>query len=108
LIVLALVPLHTYAGESSLPSSLQGAKNLIQQVDGPAFQSLFEKTSLKISSSPLAPLARYQPEGRVIEFGADTKRYQDEYVYITSITDRMDRPSFEQYLTVLVCAQPCE
>ncbi len=102
MIVLALVPLHTYAGESSLPSSLQGAKNLIQKVDGPAFQSLFEKTSLKISLSPLAPLARYQPQGKTIEFGANTKRYQDEYVYITSIMDRMDRPSFEQYLTVLV------
>lgn len=102
MIVLALVPLGAYAGESSLPSSLQGAKTLIQQVDAPAFQSLFEETSLKISSSPLAPLARYQPEGKVIEFGANTKRYQDEYVYITSIMDRIDRPSFEQYLTVLV------
>ncbi len=102
LIALVLLPFFAYAGESPLPSSLQGAKVLIQQVDGPAFQSLFEKTSLKISSSPLAPLARYQPEGKIIEFGANTKRYQDEYVYITSIMDRIDRPSFEQYLTVLV------
>jgi hypothetical protein len=102
LTVLALFPLRAYAGESPLPSSLQGAKTLIQQVDGPAFQSLFEKTLLKISSSPLAPLARYQPEGKIIEFGANTKRYQDEYVYITSIMERADRPNFEQYLTVLV------
>ena len=102
MIVLGLLPLLAYAGESPLPSSLQGAKTLIQQVDALAFQPLFEKTSLRISSSPFAPLARYQPQGKIIEFGANTKRYQDEYVYITSIMDRIDRPSFEQYLTVLV------
>lgn len=90
-----------YAAESPLPPALQEAKTLIQQVDGPAFQALFEKTQLKINPSPYAPLARYQPQGKVIEFGADTKRYQDEYVYITSIMERTDRPSFEQYLTVL-------
>lgn len=88
-----------------LPTHIKAAKELLERAYPKIAAELFAATELKIAHENTAPLARYRPvmgrEGRsVIEFGNDLKRYHDDYVIITSIIPREERPDLDQYLAV--------
>ncbi len=85
---------------------IQASRVLIGQADPGKFDTFFAETTPKLIDGPKAPLARYNPVSDevprgIVEFGHDLHRYKSEYTYATVTIPKPDRPSFEQYLTVL-------
>lgn len=85
---------------------IQSSRLLIEQADPRKFDTFFAETKPKLIDGPKAPLARYNPVSDaiprgIVEFGHDLHRYKNEYTYATVTIPKSNRPSFEQYLTVL-------
>lgn len=85
---------------------ISSSRQLLDHVAPGEFDSLYNQTKAFLTDGPGAPLARYRPgsdpqQPDRIEFGHDLPRYRREYTLATLVIPKPDRPSFEQYMTVL-------
>lgn len=101
---LAVLPQSAWAGDTAI--FIRQARQLMATAQPGKFDTLFQMTQLRELKTAHPPLARYRPaDGDTrrgfVEFGSDLRRYQDEYVYVSSIIPKVDRPDFNQYMTVL-------
>jgi hypothetical protein len=62
----------------------------------------FDTIQFNPMSGQDAPLARYNPNNNgTIELGQNIQQYRRDYIYLSSNQDRVYKPDFNQYLTVL-------
>lgn len=85
------------------PVTFRSALELWQLAAPPSEARLFDDVLFLPVTGGTAPLARYTPKDTpTIEIGQNTRRYKNEYIYLSSDQDMSGKPDFDQYLTVLM------
>lgn len=95
---------HAMAEVTVTPDTeyLSSALFLYKSISTQDEQNPFDGISFKPVIGEEAPLARYTPtKNGTIEVGQNFKRYQKEFVVLSTSQDRLTRADFSQYMTVL-------
>ncbi len=99
----------TVIAQSAQPPALQEALALAQEAGISSLWPMIERVRVVPLTDTSPPLAQYHPKQDPqtesiigeIRLGTNYHRYKKEYLVLSSTVNRLDRPDFNQYMTVL-------